>query len=192
MLLPSFSYGTYSDVKRKCSKIITKLKNGVLWEDATNCDMINTEEKPNSYIVFTGPSPSLGGQDHFNVYVLLSIIKDRMLFDKFPSEKESYIFNSCLQSEWGTLFLMTGLDLSTVDFFDLKSRHALFISRVVEYWDSYCQVGKRYSYGAVSDIKNIWDVPSTLMRVNSLLGISKNDLENFYKTGNLHKLYNYI
>jgi hypothetical protein len=69
MQLPSFLYGRYKDVKARSNKLVTALRRGTKWSELAGLsdEMLDTR-RVSGLIVIDGPSPLLGGENHFHCF----------------------------------------------------------------------------------------------------------------------------
>src|SRR5262249_1722999 len=90
--------------------------------------------------VLEGPSPLVGGEMHFQLYLPLSLLRRKRRQD---TELLDAIFHESLKTAWGTL-LLTGPPC--VYWFHEGNRPA-YIQAVFRHWEEIGTVGPRYTDG---------------------------------------------
>lgn len=177
MLIPEFMYGLSKDVKRKCNKIVTKLKKGASWDEAVTGPLVDTETTE-GIIVMHGPNPNVGDLTCFNIYWLLTrffetlfeLYEDKNEYRKF----EDTIFEQCLETEWGVLSLFSKRNSRW--FSNKEYRFIPFLKALEKYWDTITAEGARYSTGSPTG-SLIWTIPSSLWYVLANMNVSDHDIE---------------
>lgn len=141
MQLPKLFYGLYREVKPRLSKVVTQLRRGQPLVPLVEAEgLLDTETTP-GLIVFQGPSPLLGGQVNFQMWLLWWLLLDK---ESVHSETAQRVFEESLTTAWGTLGLAAN---DTHFWFIVAKRHRPFLRAVRTYWDELDAVGPRYSYG---------------------------------------------
>lgn len=167
MLLPELTYGLTKDVKRRASRIITKLKRGASWREATQGPMLDTAEHP-GLIVLDGPSRLVGGTSHFHVYILLQEALDAMLPQRarLSLEMRAGLFAAALEEAWSTLALQGRANQTWL--WPVEN-HLPFVRASIRFWSSFDDA-LRYSSG--DDQGNwLWNINPMIHYVLVNLGV---------------------
>lgn len=189
MEIPEFMYGRYSEVKKRCNKILKELKKGASWDEVTsNLPMIDTKENE-GYIVMDGPSSLLKDENHFHMFVFLTLLYDK---DSLEDRAEE-IFYEHLKTSWGTLSLMSGRGGAIQLYFIPIERHIPFLNSVLRFWEEYISEEKIFTCGSRSP-DYIWSLQTNIKFVLARRGVPteilraplpNNDLEALVKRYNL-------
>ena len=179
MLIPEFMYGLSKKAHSAARAIARRLKAGAPWDEAVPRETADTSLLP-GLIVLNGPSPLLGGQQHFNVYALL----DEILKAKVSGEVEDAAFVECLRTTWGTLSLAS---FKNQMWLYPEERHVPFLKAVLGRWEEFDAEGARYSFGS-PDGARLWDIHSNVKYVLARLGIPQESLREPLPAGGLAAL----
>jgi hypothetical protein len=147
MLIPSFLYGLTRDVKRNCRKIVTKLKKGVTWDDATEGPCIETSEKP-GLLVLDGPSPLLGGENHFHLYILHRVAFEVSLDGMFTEEIMDHYFHQSILQPWSISGILGGNNAIWFVGKNQNGKIKSFIEAIITFWPILAAEGSRYTIGS--------------------------------------------
>ncbi len=180
MELPALFYGLYRDVKRRTSKIVTQVRKGADWMALVEAGgFLDTTTTP-GFIVLAGPSPLLGGNPHFQAWLLWFQLLDAAL----SAELVEDVFVRSLTQPWSTMGLMGNPnDLWIYE----RRRYRPFLRAVRQYWDAFEAEGARYSNG--SDVGScLWSLSNNVKYVLANLGIPGETLRSPLPPGGLPKL----
>lgn len=139
MELPALFYGPYHDVKRRTSRIVTQMRKGADWMALVEAEgFLDTAAVP-GFIVLDGPSPLLGGQPHFQQWLLWAQYHDKQAREwargredvHEQDAQEEAIFQQSLSRHWSTLGLVANWP-----WLFSKHRHRPFLRAVRQYWNS--------------------------------------------------------
>jgi hypothetical protein len=166
MELPALFYGLYRDVKPRTTRIINQIRKGADWMALVEAGGFLDVAKTPGMILLEGPSPLVGGQPHFQAWLLWSQMLDR--WDKWGREIDEAIFQKSLTRPWSALGLVGGN--SNVFWFSPKHRYRPFLRAVRQYWDLWDSVGARYSAGMQTP-ERLWSLPTNIKYVLVNLGI---------------------
>ena len=174
MKLPALCYGLYRDVKKRTSKMVTQMLKGNDWIALVEAEgFLDTETTP-GLIVMEGPSPLLGGEPHFQAWLLLRAFRDRALDRNVPEEVLEAVFQQALTRPWSTLGLVGHPNHC---WFYPRRRFRPFLAAVREYWDIFESAGQRYTYG-IQEPLELWKAPNSIQYVLGNLGLDNDEVMN--------------
>ena len=154
--LPRIMYGRYRDVRPRLAKIARRMRKGEAWmplvEEQGFLDVATTP----GYLVGDGPSPLLGAEQHFQVWLLWMLARKGGMREIRDTEEQ--IFQTSLTRPWSVLGLvLPGSDAWLRE----QSRRLPFLQAVCPHWDDFIAVGTRYTQGS-QNIKALSDMHSTV------------------------------
>ncbi|GAB4563834.1 MAG: hypothetical protein Tsb0020_13360 [Haliangiales bacterium] len=179
MKLPALVYGFTPEVKKRVSRMITKLKRGASLAEAIGDDMLDTADTP-GLIVLNGGSPLLGSEPHFHLYMPIHKIREAMLADKprLPPEEMSAYFHEFLKHAWSTLALQghnSFLWVAKVE------TYQPFIQATLKWWPEFDDE-PRYTHGTNQGLW-LWQCHPTIGGVMINSGVPKQALiDSFLRT----------
>jgi hypothetical protein len=132
-------------------------------------EWLTVEETP-GLLVLQGPSPVLGGRDHFHCFGLTHAVFKATVEKKLPETVWGLLFEEALQSTWLLLGFM-GQD--TRDVLLKFSREVPFLRAVAKRWHALDGMGARYTLGSQSS-ERLWELPTN---IQYLLGRLSGTLE---------------
>lgn len=179
MLIPEFMYGLSKEARGAARAVARRLKAGVPWGEAVPGETADTALRP-GLIVMHGPSPLLGGRQHFHVYAL----PDEIFAAKVSAEVEDAAFAECLRTAWGTLSLAS---FKNQFWLYPEARHAPFLKAVLGRWDEFDAEGARYTFGT-TDGARLWDIHTNVKYVLARRGIPQETLREPLPAGGLAAL----
>ena len=169
MKLPRLFYGLYRDVKKRTSKMVTKIRRGNDWLALIEAEgFLDTETTP-GLIVMEGPSPLLGGEPHFQTWLMWSQLLDK---ESMHSDLCEQVFQQALTRPWSTLGLTAHINQW---WFIPRRRFRPFLAAVREYWDIFESAGQRYTYG-IQEPLELWKVPNSIQYVLGNLGLDNDEV----------------
>jgi len=183
MLIPSFVYGLYRDVKKECNKICTKLKRGASWQEATAAPLLDTKGH-GGLIVLSGPCPLVGGENHFHMYVLLQRL--RLLYHerKMTREAVEQLYLESLGAPWGVLSAIAAR--GTSNWLITECFRSPFMKAVVPLWDEFVDEGKRYTAGNnYGEHINLLTTEVDFVLAN--MGVPNEELDQLFRTRDLRR-----
>jgi hypothetical protein len=164
MDLPAVFYGPYRDVKRRTSKIVTQVRKRADWIALVEAEgFLDTASTP-GLIVLAGPSALLGGEPHFQQWLLWQQIFFGNL--DISTELADDVFLRSLTRPWSTL----GMVGSPYVFWSHPERYRPFLSAVLPYWPLFDAAGPRYTDGSRTPA-GPWSVAAGVKYVLANLGI---------------------
>jgi hypothetical protein len=190
MELPALFYGLYHDVKRRTSRIVTQMRKGADWMALVEAEgFLDTAAVP-GFIVLDGPSPLLGGQPHFQQWLLWAQYHDKQAREwtrgredvHEQDAQEEAIFQQSLSRHWSTLGLVANWP-----WLFSKHRHRPFLRAVRQYWHLFDSVGPRYSVGLQTS-EPLWAFTTSIKHVLANLGIPSDELDPPLPPGGLDEL----
>ena len=169
MKLPALVYGFTPEVKKRVSRMITKLKRGASLAEAVGDDMLDTADTP-GLIVMHGGSPLLGSEPHFHLYMPVYRIVEAMLPHKarLPLDKMATYFHELLQYAWSTLALQGGDNFFWVT--EVET-YQPFIQATLKWWPEFDD-GPRYTNGTNQGLL-LWQCHPTIGGVMIKSGVPK-------------------
>ncbi len=182
MELPALFYGLYRDVKRRTGKIVTQVRKGADWMALVEAGgFLDTATTP-GLIVLEGPSPMLGGEAHFQAWLLWS----QFYYAEPPltDEVDEAIFERSLSQPWSMLGMMGGNNSGWVR---EKRRYRPFLRATRRYWDLFDAEGARYTDGSRGGFR-LWSLPNNIKYVLANLGMSNEEIDPPWPPGGLPEL----
>jgi hypothetical protein len=134
--------------------------------------MVTAQDTP-GLIVLSGPSPLLGGQPQFHVYLLLLKLEESLRDANGRPELEDKLFRASLRNPWSTLGLVSFT--SQVWLFPTE-RHQPFLKAVLKHYSELISMDGRYTNGSTTGAR-LWDLPSTLKYVLANAGVDVGELK---------------
>ena len=179
MELPALFYGLYRDVKRRTSKIVAQVREGADWMALVEAGgFLDTAVTP-GLIVLEGPSPLLGGEPHFQMWLLWW-----QLLNTHSALGDEDVFERSLTQPWSVLGLVSHPnDMWVYE----KRRYRPFLRAVRRYWDLFDAEGARYSNGSECGAR-LWSLPNTIMYVLANLGLSNEEMDPPWPPGGLPEI----
>jgi hypothetical protein len=167
--LPAIQHGSWSSVRRRMLKVVTRLLRGDPLADVMLVDGLVDPTRQPGFLVMGGVMT--GGEPHFHCFMPWKSAWDA-LFDlpvdpTVPAPLEDRVFEASLQAPWGVLGLLSS---DSQSWLIPAPRHAPFLEAVLAVWDELDAVGARY-YTAVQG-KSLWSVPNNLHYVLAGMGVS--------------------
>ncbi len=155
MLVPDFLYGRFREVKAACRRKVTQLRRGASWDDLAG-DLVDTREVP-GYFALDGPSPLLGGGQHFHFFAPAQVIFNAIPF-RLPEETYLTLFEPAIATNWGFLAMLS-------DWFQAflwrPGHQQRFLHVLLRWWDELDAEGPRYSTGSNYG-KPLWELPTNI------------------------------
>ena len=179
MEMPALFYGLYRDVKRRTSKIVTHVRKGADWMTLVEAEgFLDTAVTP-GFIVLEGPSSLLGGEPHFQMWLLWW-----QFLDTHPALGDEDVFERSLTRPWSTLGLVSNPNKGWLY---ERRRYRPFLRAVRQYWDTFEAEGARYSNG--SEVGSfLWSLSNNVKYVLANLGIPGETLRSPLPPGGLPEL----
>jgi hypothetical protein len=182
MELPALFYGLYRDVKPRTTRIINRIRKGADWMALVEAGGFLDVATTPGMILLDGPSPLVGGQAHFQAWLLWSQMLDK--WNEWGEEVDEAIFQKSLTRPWSALGLVGN---QNSPWFIPKHRYRPFLRTVRQYWDLWDSVGARYSAGLPTP-ERLWALPNTIKYVLANLGIPGDELDPPLPPGGLAEL----
>lgn len=182
MELPALFYGLYRDVKRRTTRILNCIPKGADWISLIEVEgFLDTNVTP-GFVVLDGPSPLLGGEPHFQEWLLWNQMWRK--WKQWGDELLEAVFQQSLTRPWSTLGLV---GYQNAPWFIPKHRYRPFLRAVRQYWDLWDSVGPRYSSGLQTP-DFLWRQPNTIKYVLANLGMSDAEMEPPWPPGGLPEI----
>lgn len=182
MELPALFYGLYRDVKRRTTRIVNRIPKGVDWVALIEAEGYLDTAKTPGYILLDGPSPNLGGQPHFQAWLLWGQVWPK--WETWGDQILEPVFQRSLTRPWSTLGLVGN---QNSPWFIPRYRYRPFLHAVRKYWNLFDSVGPRYSTGLQTP-ESLWALPNTIKYVLANLGIPGDELDPPLPPGGLAEL----
>ena len=171
MKLPKLFYGLYRDVKKRTSKMVTQIRRGNNWLALIEAEgFLDTETTP-GLVVMEGPSSMLGGEPHFQAWLMWWQLLEK---ESMHSDLCERVFWQSLTRPWSTLGLV---GLPNHCWFYARRRFRPFLAAVCEYWELFDAVGQRYTTGSRAP-KELWKTPNSIHYVLANLGLDVDEVMN--------------
>jgi hypothetical protein len=171
MRIPGLLYGPYKEVDRRSRRAGRLLARGASLADVTGHDAVSTGEAP-GLIVMNGPSPLLGTDPQFHIYLLLLRLEGSLRDVSNRSQIEEQIFRESLQDPWATLGLVS---FANQGWLYPSHRHRPFLEAVIRDYSDFASLDGRYSIGSTTGA-SLWDVPNNIKYVLANLAVETDSL----------------
>jgi len=165
--IPTSLYGFYRDVQAAAGKAVTRLKRGATLPEAFLADDFSHTASSPGLIALHGPSPLLGGQQHFHCYLPLLVVMKAIDSGRLDRSVEPRVFRDALECDWGLLAVLSPTNLMSVF---REDRHWPFVRKLLPRWEELRAEGLRYSVGSASG-DDLWAHNSNLKYVLARLGV---------------------
>ena len=173
MLLPASLYGPYKVCKATAAKAVTRIVRGAALREAFEQQgWVDTSRAP-GLLILHGPSPILGGDAHFQLYLPLTELFRAVTARKLAAGDMESIFQQALSTHWGTLSLVT---ITNSIWTYPEHRHVPFLESLVPYWDDFVNEGARYTAGSNTGA-DLWTHADTVKGILARRGILLEDLK---------------
>jgi hypothetical protein len=167
MKIPTACYGRYRDVRARMRTLVKKLHQGARIEGALGAELLDTATTP-GLLVLHGPSPLLGGEHAFQLYLPHFIIRKAVLKSELPDGIARQVFGDSLQSAWSLLGLLSEPNQGWLSAQEDCLR-AVDATRAL--WSEMDAVGPRYTTGLPAG-QRLWDAKGNLARLLVCAGIA--------------------
>lgn len=137
--IPSFLYGKFADVKRETSKVISQLKKGVSIKDIiANYEFIKISSGAGK-IILNGPNPSVGGKEHFNLFILPRLLLINGLHsDPKNDQWLQELFDEMMKNFWSHMVLSCGQNV--YPFYKTENNRMEYLKYMIKYKNNYERV----------------------------------------------------
>lgn len=184
MQLPTSLYGRYKACKAAAAKAVTRIVRGAELRDAfEQHGWVDTSQAP-GFLILHGPSPILGGDAHYQLYLPLTEIFQAVAARKLGAEAMESIFHQALSTRWGLLSLVA---IPNSIWTYPEHRHVLFLQSLVPHWDEFVNEGARYTAGSNTGA-DLWTHADTVKGVLVRRGIPLEELKECPTAARLAKL----
>lgn len=145
MRIPASLHGPYRTCDAAARRAVARIARGAgLHEAFADGGWVDPADAP-GLIVLEGPSPLLGGEPHFHVYLPLTAIVRAVAKKTFAPAATEAVFEQALAEPWSVLSLCAvGNQIWTAP----EHRHGPFLRALVPCWDALVALGERYSNGS--------------------------------------------
>jgi hypothetical protein len=147
MLIPGSLYGSYADVKRRCTKALRTVGKGTRWTEAFLTDGMLDVSKTPGVVMLYGPTPLVTGRN-FHVYLCPRVTQDALFGGVVPNEQEDEIFADCLTTSWGAVSLLSAnqtLVAPLARYVNPTARERPMVEASVRYWREWTALGARFT-----------------------------------------------
>lgn len=155
MLIPSFLYGRFQEVKAACRRKVTQLKRGAGWTDLAD-DFIDTRDRE-GFLVLDGPSPLLGGAPHFHAFAMAHAIENAVP-KRLPASVFTTLFEPMIHTNWGFL-VPTGQ--WGYPFLFPPGHQQRYLHQAIRWWPELEAEGARYTRGS-QVAECLWDIHTNI------------------------------
>jgi hypothetical protein len=156
MRVPIALYGLAKDVKSGCRKAITAFRRGGTWTEVFG-ELIDSRALAGLFAL-DGPSYSLGGKPHFQMYQPIRELDHAMGEGRILPAQMTAAFAASLKEPWGLLTLMGPI---SGRFFQESPQRRAFVEDMARAWDVLDAEGARYSVG-LNTGGTLWEQPTML------------------------------
>jgi hypothetical protein len=167
MLLPASLHGQYRLCKAAAAKAVTRIVRGAgLREAFEHQGWVETSHRA-GLLVLHGPSPLLGGDPHYQLFLPLTEVLRAVTAGKLAKEDMESIFQQALSAGWGLLSLMA---ISNSLWTYPEHRHAPFLRALGHHWEEFVREGARYTAGSNTG-EPLWTHADTIKGILARRGI---------------------
>jgi hypothetical protein len=167
MLIPESCYGPYQTVRSRQRRLATTIGRGASLADALNAGNTLDTDTTSGLVLLHGPSPLVGGDAAFQMYLPHFIIRKSLLRDELSDEIADRIFVESLNAAWSVLGLLSKPNLGWLSRTEDCVRA---VAAARSFWTLLDGVGARYSTGLPAG-QRLWDVRGNLPRLLVCSGI---------------------
>lgn len=142
MLVPGFLYGRFRDVKAACRRKVTQIKRGATWNELAD-DLVDTRDHQGLFVL-DGPSPLLGGGEHFHFFALGYAIR-KEVYHRLSEDVFETLFEPAIATNWGFLTMLSAWARA---FLRRPGHQQRLLHLLIRWWDELDAAGARYTKGA--------------------------------------------
>lgn len=172
MLLPASIHGPYKACKAAAAKAVAQLVRGADFNAAFEQQGWADSAQSPGLLVLHGPSPLLGGQAHFQVWLPLAEVLRAVGARQLGAAAMEPVFERALATPWGLLSLLA---TSNSIWTQPAHRHLPFLHALLPCWDGFVSEGARYTAGSNSGAA-LWAHADTVKGVLVRRGIGLGEL----------------
>lgn len=186
MKIPSLLYGTQTDVRKACGRVVTQLGRGAHYLDLMQ-PLIDTREHEGNLII-EGGRGTTGTAPHFHCYLpvhALAIARTAKRIEK--SIEEAFISNSLLNA-WGLMLLLTGGAAPPIIAYHQERP---FLEAIRHRWAELTAEGPRYAYHT-SAPRELWSVPSSITMILGRLGVTDSMVQKDFAADGIEPFMTYV
>jgi hypothetical protein len=187
MKIPSCFYGTKSETRKECKKIVRKMMKGISLNDAVaEYELLDTKKiRKGLFVVSNGynflNSNKIVPQRHFFFEWLVYEIVSNTQYREISIEDMDRIFYQLIEHDWSILGLSDQniiLWYAATRRYDGRHRWQPYLRKLCEYWDVFYAEGKRYTTGY--DWTTLWDKIHMLRAIMAFLGVPDEERKNLH------------
>ncbi len=171
MLVPAAIHGRYRDCDARARRAVALVAKGMAFTTAFAGEWVDlaSSDEP---VVLDGPSPLLGGDPCFHVYLPLAAVFRAIGKHTLPMTMMEAVFTDALTAPWGVLGLCGQANqIWTVP----PARGARFLRALVPCWDELLALGRRYTCGS-REPSALWSLSYVVRGVLVRHGIDQAEL----------------
>jgi hypothetical protein len=165
MQIPAIIYGKFAEAKQLCSAAVRGYLKGKSWQEAFGEASFVDSESNAALFVMNGPSPLLGGEPHFHLFLPMALLLEQANKGKVDPAKLEEAVAASLSSPWGTLGVLAPKNQLLVY---PPHRHRAILKAALAWWP---QLGAdaRYSVGS-REGKQLWQTVTNLQYLLGQIG----------------------
>jgi hypothetical protein len=189
MKVPSCFYGTKSETRKECKKILRKMYKGMSLNDAVaEYELLDTKEVCDGLFVLQNSPAFLNS---YNNVIYKHFFFGWLVYEielNPPSDKETYrevmdrIFYQLIEHDWSILGLShknSILWYAATWRYDGRHRWQPYLRKLCEYWDIFSGEGERYSIGL--EPATLWEENIQVKAILEFLGVSRRKIKNLHE-----------
>jgi len=170
--VPDLLHGVAKDVRRRAAVAVRSFVAGAPWDEAIAGGPATPVASIPGLLVLNGPSPLLGGDPHFHVFLPLMLVLHGVRDGKIPEAKRDEAVTASLATPWGLLGVIAPVNQLVVY---PAARHRPVAAAAASFWGVLDGVGPRYTVG-LREGARLWDVVTNLQYVLARLGVPEKRL----------------
>ncbi|MDR2941679.1 MAG: hypothetical protein LBV17_03710 [Treponema sp.] len=183
MKVPSCFYGTKSETRKECKKILRKLLKGISLADAVaEYELLDTKEIHEGLFVLDNGLAFKNSYNHFFFSWLIYEIKlNRPMSEETYREDMDRIFYQLIEHDWSILQLSQRSGpfwYAATWQYDGRHRWQPYLRKLCEFWDVFYGEGKRYTDGL--EPGTLWEENGALQSILALLGVPREEVDNHH------------
>jgi hypothetical protein len=173
MLLPASIHGPYKACKTAAAKAVEQVIRGCDFNAAFEEQGWADTALSSGLFVLHGPSPLLGGDAHFHVWLPLSEVLRAVSARKLTVAAMEPVFEQALSTRWGLLSLLA---ISNSIWTHPEHRQTPFLRSLMPCWDEFVNQGTRFTAGS-NTADDLWSHADTVKGILVRRGIRLGELD---------------
>ncbi|MCI0435118.1 MAG: hypothetical protein L0271_15975 [Gemmatimonadetes bacterium] len=171
LVFPGALYGPVDGVRRSVADAIAMYSAGQPWDVGFGTDFVAVNTAP-GLIVMNGPAPMLAGEPHFQAFLPLHVMIERVRKGRSTESRLQEAVLESLRSAWSLIGVLAPVNQRVVY---PPTMHAPILRAAAHHWDAMVSVGPRYTVG-LREGAGLWETVSNLHYVLGQVGVDQRQL----------------